>query len=110
MNKRATRRKACRHYKQHKQSCLLCSSVSTIKHHEDYNKPLNVIWLCKRCHSQYHNNKLNTDCVKLIKNCYRWFYIEHYVTYDWYIKNKATFPKAKNCIPFYISLGEKKRK
>ena len=96
MNKKIiAHQKACKHYKQYKQPCLLCGSMSTVKHHENYDKPLNVIWLCRNCHSKYHNNKLSSICINLIKNCYRWFYVDNYVTYNWYIKNKAIFPLNK---------------
>ena len=37
--------------------CHKCGSTATIhKHHEDYNKPLDVEWLCKQCHEEHHMN------------------------------------------------------
>ena len=46
--------------------CEICGAEETFKdgrtgiqaHHCDYNKPLDVMWLCQRCHHQWHiNNK-----------------------------------------------------
>jgi len=30
--------------------CVECGSMFTQAHHEDYSKPLDVIWYCKQCH------------------------------------------------------------
>ena len=30
--------------------CVECGSMFTQAHHEDYSKPLEVIWYCKQCH------------------------------------------------------------
>lgn len=99
MNKKIKARNEARvHYKLFKYPCLLCGSMSTVKHHVDYNKPLNVLWLCKHCHSMLHANKLDSTRIRLINNCYRWFYIDKWVTYDWYIENKATYPKRKRIL------------
>jgi ribosomal protein S27AE len=36
--------------------CEVCGRKSTLDaHHEDYNKPLNVQWLCRQCHSIRHS-------------------------------------------------------
>lgn len=35
--------------------CEQCSSTENIDgHHEDYDKPLEVLWLCRRCHMLLH--------------------------------------------------------
>ena len=40
-------------------SCELCHNSPTHGHHEDYSKPLDVIWLCPGCHQKLHNSYRN---------------------------------------------------
>lgn len=36
-------------------SCSKCAETKNIEaHHEDYSKPLDVIWLCTKCHGERH--------------------------------------------------------
>lgn len=35
--------------------CRDCGSEKSEAHHEDYSKPLEVIWLCRGCHLKLHN-------------------------------------------------------
>lgn len=38
-----------------RQPCEKCSSQKTHAHHDDYSKPLDIRWLCHRCHMEAHS-------------------------------------------------------
>jgi hypothetical protein len=46
-----------------KKSCEVCGSEKVHGHHDDYSKPLEVIWLCAEHHKQRHKwlDKQKTD-------------------------------------------------
>lgn len=37
-----------------KEPCLFCSEGRVHGHHRDYSQPLDVIWLCAKCHHRLH--------------------------------------------------------
>lgn len=37
-----------------RQPCCRCDAAKSVAHHEDYDKPLEVMWLCQPCHKQRH--------------------------------------------------------
>lgn len=41
------------------QPCAICGAIKTECHHKDYDKPLDVTWLCKHCHRLVHNGKID---------------------------------------------------
>lgn len=49
---------AIRDRKLNKQPCYACGAVKAEAHHENYSKPLDVTWLCRRCHKNVHAGKL----------------------------------------------------
>ncbi len=40
--------------------CEACGEPATEGHHWDYNRPLNVIWLCHKCHHVFHTIERRT--------------------------------------------------
>lgn len=47
--------------------CLICGSEKAEMHHEDYEKPLEIIWLCRKCHLEYH--KFTRETFKINREC-----------------------------------------
>lgn len=41
-----------------REGCKVCGTTETVEaHHEDYGKPLDVIWLCRNHHREHHKNQ-----------------------------------------------------
>lgn len=40
--------------------CIRCGEAKSLAHHEDYDKPLDVMWLCQPCHKQRHKELKET--------------------------------------------------
>jgi nucleoside 2-deoxyribosyltransferase len=47
-----------------KSPCKMCNKLIVEAHHEDYNKPLKVVWLCHKHHMELHRLKRRTDAKK----------------------------------------------
>jgi ribosomal protein S27AE len=43
-----------------KSPCVRCGEIKSLAHHENYDKPLEVMWLCQPCHKQRHK-ELKTE-------------------------------------------------
>ena len=38
--------------------CIQCQSTINLEaHHEDYTKPLDIIWMCRPCHVKFHTKR-----------------------------------------------------
>lgn len=37
-----------------REPCVFCASEKVHGHHRDYSKPLDVVWLCPKCHHRLH--------------------------------------------------------
>lgn len=38
--------------------CTKCGNEKSVAHHEDYDKPLEIVWLCSVCHKKRHKEIL----------------------------------------------------
>jgi len=41
-----------------KEPCMKCGNPKTQCHHKDYSKPLEVDWLCFKCHRELEHNQI----------------------------------------------------
>lgn len=41
-----------------KQPCVVCNNPSAQGHHQDYSKPLEVVWLCRTHHKDVHFGRI----------------------------------------------------
>jgi hypothetical protein len=42
--------------------CAICSSPMNLRaHHNDYDKPLDVLWICESCHRILHNKEVKNE-------------------------------------------------
>ena len=42
--------------------CVMCGKMGEHRHHPDYHKPFDIVWLCESCHHKLHprNRKVRT--------------------------------------------------
>jgi hypothetical protein len=46
--------RAIKNGKLKKEPCVICGATTAEAHHDDYSKPLEVIWLCRKHHAEIH--------------------------------------------------------
>ena len=51
---RSVVKKALKTHTLHKRPCLKCGDLNAEAHHEDYDQPLEVMWLCRTHHLRLH--------------------------------------------------------
>jgi len=61
-----------------RENCQLCGSDQDLQmHHEDYSKPYEIKWLCRKCHYKHHNTP-TTMIEQQWRKEYKRLYIENF--------------------------------
>ena len=47
-----------------RQPCEICGVEKAEAHHDDYNEPLKIRWLCFKCHRNWHKEHDNPELLK----------------------------------------------
>lgn len=48
------------------QPCARCGNIKSVAHHEDYSKPLKVVWLC-HTHHRLRHSEIENEIARLEK-------------------------------------------
>ena len=56
--------KAIRHGLLIPQRCQWCGEEKSLAHHDDYDQPLSVMWLCQPCHKKRHK-QINVELLNV---------------------------------------------
>ena len=57
---------AVRFGKLKRQACEVCGATKSVcAHHDDYSKPLDVRWLCRQCHADWHKHNTAKESSEL---------------------------------------------
>jgi hypothetical protein len=48
--------------------CEKCGDSKAEMHHEDYDRPLEVIWLCRKCHLDLHTERNRSQALEEVKS------------------------------------------
>lgn len=57
-------REAAKYRFQNPEPCESCGQSATDRHHDNYNKPLEIRWLCAPCHREWHKINKTVDIAK----------------------------------------------
>lgn len=52
--------------------CEVCGSDFALAHHDDYNKPLKVRWLCRIHHVEWHRNNKAVELSRELPSMLHW--------------------------------------
>lgn len=82
--------------------CSVCDNIKSDAHHFDYNRPLEVIWLCRKHHRLLHgaqNSLIETERKEVLNDFVNW-YVEQ--PKYWYDNNKTNWQRMMDAVQEYL--------